>query len=209
MRPRALLRILAAVASAVSPLTAVVDAAISTQSLSEILADNDRRLISGAPADVTRLVSVLARPGLNILGAQILLGRPAQFGLFADGSDSIGIESGVILSTGRVADAGPANRQSATTTAFGGPGYGPMDALLSPGATGIDAAVLRIDFECAGGRSEEFHLQYVWASEEYNEVGDWLLFPTMSPRPPCLHVSHLTRAPPLSSLSAMTSTTRL
>jgi hypothetical protein len=138
------------------------------KSLAEI--NRGRRLITGTPANLTSLLQVLARPGLTVTNAEILFGDAAQFGLFEGGSDSIGISSGVILSTGKVTDVKGPNKRNSTTFKFNGPGYAPLNALLPAGTDTFDAAVLKIDFTCDSGVSEEFQLKYVWASEEYNEV---------------------------------------
>jgi hypothetical protein len=170
MRPYTIVQIAAALASSLASST-VANAAISIRSLGEIIRD-ERRLIDGTPSDITRLVSVLARPGLDIVSAEILQGDPVQFGLFDGGANSIGIESGVIMSTGRVGDLQGPNTKNGTTGDFGRPGYAQLNAMLVPGSQSFDAAVLRIEFVCSSGLSEDFHLDYVWASEEYNEVSD-------------------------------------
>lgn len=142
-------------------------AAIVAKSLSQIV--RERRLITGTVVGLTELTSVIAKPGLTIINATILQGDPDQFGLFAEGSDSIGVESGVIISTGGIGNVKGPNARDSTTSQYGGPGYPPLDALITSGIPTEDAAVLQIDFVCDSGNSEEFHLQYVWASEEYNE----------------------------------------
>jgi hypothetical protein len=131
--------------------------------------DRERRLITGTITDLTKLTSVLAKPGLTVINATILQGDPDQFGLFAKGSDSIGLESGLIISTGSVGNVQGPNARDSTTTQYGGAGYAPLDALITSGIPTEDAAVLQIDFVCDSGQSEDFHLEYVWASEEYNE----------------------------------------
>lgn len=166
MRSNTRLPLLVSVCSAF--LSPVTNAAFSVKSLAEI--NVERRLITGTPVDVTQLVQVLARPGLTITNARILHGDPDQFGTFSGGADSIGIASGVIISTGGVGDVKGPNARNSTTGDFDREGYAPLDALLEPGTNTFDAAVVQIDFTCNSGVSEEFQLQYVWASEEYNEV---------------------------------------
>jgi hypothetical protein len=159
---------LAAIAAVAVLLLPAAEASFRTKPLAEI--SQERRLITGTQANVTSLVQVLARPGLTITNAEILLGEAGQFGLFEGGSDSIGISSGVILSTGGVGDVKGPNRRNSTTFKFNGPGYAPLNALLPSGTDTFDAAVLKIDFTCDSGASELLRLKYVWASEEYNEV---------------------------------------
>jgi hypothetical protein len=166
MRPRACF-VVAAAATRCLLFSTTSNAAIVAKSLSQI--SRERRLITGTVAGITELTSVIAKPGLTIVDATILQGDPDQFGLFTGGSDSIGVESGVIISTGGIGNVKGPNQRDSTTSQYGGPGYAPLDNLITSGIPTEDAAVLQIDFVCDSGNSEEFHLQYVWASEEYNE----------------------------------------
>jgi hypothetical protein len=165
MRPFASLQLLASVTTAL--ISSVANASITTNSFSEVV--RERRLIKTNTADVATLAALLARPGLSITNAQIIQGDPSQFGIFQEGSPSIGINTGVIISSGSVNNAVGPNTIDSATTQFNTPGYAPLDALLTSTAPSFDAAVLQIDFVCDSGISEEFHLEYVWASEEYNE----------------------------------------
>jgi hypothetical protein len=133
-----------------------------------------RRLISGTqvnattPADALALARRLAGRGVTIMGATILGGNLSQFGFFENGTDSIKISSGVIISTGKVTSVSGPNKSNFTTYDVANSGYPPLDELLGGNLT-KDAAVLQINFTCRGDQSEEIHLQYVWASDEYNE----------------------------------------
>jgi hypothetical protein len=146
-------------------------AAMVAGSLSEI--GHERRLITGTAKGLTDLLSGIAQPGLTITNAAILRGHPNQVGLFTGGSDSIGLASGLIMSTGSVGNVTGPNKRTSTTTQFGGTGYSPLHSLIPSDEATEDAAVLQIDFVCDSGKSEEFHLEYVWASEEYNEYVSW------------------------------------
>ncbi len=87
-------------------------------------------------------------------------------GMFAGGvSEDLGIEAGVMLSSGRIADAAGPNNSDATTSAFGRPGDSDLNGLI-PGYSTNDASVLEFDFETTGGT---LSFQYVFGSEEYNE----------------------------------------
>lgn len=107
----------------------------------------------------------------NILGAGIDTsnisnsGSAAQFGTFTGGASAgIGIENGIMLSTGSVNDAVGPNVSTDTQTDFGGAGDASLSAL-SGGIT-VDAALLTFDFISDGG---DLFFNYVFASEEYNE----------------------------------------
>jgi hypothetical protein len=107
----------------------------------------------------------------NILGAGIATssisnsGDANQFGTFTGGlSAGIGIESGIMLSSGSVSDAVGPNALDSTTTNFGGAGNAALTSLF--GGVTNDAATLTFDFISDGG---DLFFNYVFASEEYNE----------------------------------------
>jgi hypothetical protein len=88
-------------------------------------------------------------------------GHNGAAGIFRGGiSEGLGIESGIMLSTGRVADASGPNQCFRTTAVNNQPG----DTSLS--ADSFDAAVLEFDFVPKG---DKLQFNYVFASEEYNE----------------------------------------
>lgn len=85
-------------------------------------------------------------------------------GLFAGGiADGLGIEKGIILSTGRISNAIGPNKCYKTTTVHKQEGDANLDAL---GSFTRDAAVLEFDFVPEGDLLE---FNYVFASEEYVE----------------------------------------
>lgn len=88
-------------------------------------------------------------------------------GTFSDGTTSgIGIESGIILSTGNAADAVGPNTVDNITTRNYLPGDGDLAALAGYPHT-YDANVLEFDFDVATTGTLSFN--YVFASDEYNE----------------------------------------
>lgn len=91
-------------------------------------------------------------------------GDDTAAGRFSGGTGIIGFGSGVILSTGDVADVVGPNESSQTGTPFFGPGDSDLDDLS--GFTTLDAAVLEFDFV---PQTNTINFQYVFASEEYNE----------------------------------------
>ena len=93
-------------------------------------------------------------------------GASGASGTFTDGlSSGIGMESGIILTTGSATDAVGPNLFSDTTTENGMSGLPELDALI-PGYTSYDATKLSIDFTSNG---DSVYFNYVFASEEYNE----------------------------------------
>ena len=83
------------------------------------------------------------------------MGATGSSGSFTDGLDSgIGIESGILLTTGQALDAVGPNSSDLTGT-----------VNINP-SEGIDKSSLQFEFESTGG---DFFLKYVFASDEYNE----------------------------------------
>lgn len=110
------------------------------------------------------LVSSLIGSGVEVTNAEYT-GDSRAAGIFNDPSLGIGIDSGIILSTGDVTNIYGPNNSDSTGTAFATDGDTDLNGLVSPSAT-RDAAVLEFDFT----PTESFiSFQYVFASEEYNE----------------------------------------
>lgn len=81
-------------------------------------------------------------------------------------SNGFGIDEGIMLSSGAIADAKPPNDSDAKTTVNGLPGDADLDVILSNYTT-YDASVLEFDFTLPTETSFEF--RYAFGSEEYNE----------------------------------------
>lgn len=115
---------------------------------------------------VTNLVkNVLIGSGVTVSNVTFS-GSPDAFGKFTNGSvTSMGLNSGLIMSTGDVSDApGPNNSGSITTS--NGTGSDPQLAALIPGYTVNDAAVIEFDFVPIG---DTLTFRYVFGSDEYPE----------------------------------------
>ncbi len=91
-------------------------------------------------------------------------GHNKAIGYFDGRRSNIGLDSGLILSTGKIEDAVGPNRADNTTTQYGTPG----DAVLSQiaGDQTFDAAILEIELI---PQSDTLRFRYVFASEEYPE----------------------------------------
>ena len=90
----------------------------------------------------------------------------------------IGIDSGIILSTGEISDAAGPNEKDNTGEALFTPGDSDLNMILDPESSDRDeladgdtndAIFLEFDFV---PENEEFTFEYVFASEEYNEFAN-------------------------------------
>ncbi len=113
------------------------------------------------------LVQEILGSGITIAPNSInYTGAAGASGLFTDGlSSGIGIDSGIILTTGSAVDAEGPNYSDQKTTRNGLPGDSDLDELI-PGYSTQDATILEFDFETEGGN---VFFNYVFASEEYIE----------------------------------------
>lgn len=113
-----------------------------------------------------QLAQTFVGSGVTISNVQYT-GANVAAGTFTGGvADGIGIESGVILSTGNIADAAGPNVADDTSTSNLQPGDASLQALLPATQTSEDATVLEFDFVPTSNR---LVFRYVFASEEYNE----------------------------------------
>lgn len=111
----------------------------------------------------TDLANTILGSGVTITSAT-LTGAADASGTFTGGGDSIGIDDGVILSTGDVTDAEGPNTADDTTTNFGTAGDADLSAIV--GLTTYDAVRLDLTFTSDTG---SVFFNYAFASEEYNE----------------------------------------
>ncbi len=113
------------------------------------------------------LVNEILGTGITVdLDSITYTGANGASGIFTDGlSSGIGIDRGIILTTGKAKDAQGPNNLDKTTTKNRLPGDSDLDGLI-PGAETKDATILEFEFETQGG---DVFFDYVFASEEYNE----------------------------------------
>ena len=112
--------------------------------------------------DATALVSSLVSGGLSIIaGSPTYTGAASAVGTFSSGG-TLGIETGVILSSGNVADA-PKSASTVASTSNGTPGD-PVLTALDGGIATYDAATLSFSFTTTTGA---ISFQYVFGTEEY------------------------------------------
>ncbi|HEV7241515.1 MAG TPA: choice-of-anchor L domain-containing protein [Thermoanaerobaculia bacterium] len=113
-------------------------------------------------ADVAATVT---GPGATITNVKIT-GSDKSVGTFSEGS--LGVTSGIILSSGNVATAVGPNDESGAGEGLGTPGDAQLNSIVSPNTTN-DAAILEFDVITA---TPLFSISYVFASEEYREFVD-------------------------------------
>ncbi|GAB5416790.1 MAG: hypothetical protein Crog4KO_22790 [Crocinitomicaceae bacterium] len=105
----------------------------------------------------------LAGNNVNVFNASIT-GTPDQYGTFQFTGNGLGLNSGVILSTGDIQDAIGPNNSGNTSSNQGGGGDADLSALA--GFNTNDAVVFEFDFEVQG---DEIEFNFTFLSEEYNE----------------------------------------
>jgi hypothetical protein len=117
--------------------------------------------------DGNKLANAIVGEGITVTPGSIdYMGASGAAGFFENGMDSgIGIDKGIVLTTGKASEAVGPNNSGATTTNNGSAGDSNLNSLV-PGSSTNDANVLEFDFESEGG---DLFFDFVFASEEYNE----------------------------------------
>src|SRR5687768_1124470 len=107
-----------------------------------------------------QVAGLLAGPGIQITNMK-LTGAATAAGSFTGGANAgLGVESGIIMSTGHIADAAGPNDTQNKTGSLGTPGDISLDGIVAPNTT-QDATILEFDFITD---SENFAIRYVFAS---------------------------------------------
>lgn len=114
--------------------------------------------------DASALANVLVGSGVGISNA-VLVGAANQQGTFTGAAGAIGIDAGVILTTGNATLAVGPNTLDGVTGATGTGSDADLEGLV-PGLNLNDANVLEFDFVTTTG---DLFFSYVFASDEYNE----------------------------------------
>lgn len=124
--------------------------------------------------DATQLIQkLLDDPQACLTGSSVsnctYTGPDEATALFSDGNSSgFELDTGVLLSTGKAADAVGPNLNGGKTFNYNTSGDVSLNDLTSAGET-RDAVVLEFDFQARG---EILTMQYIFASEEYNEFAN-------------------------------------
>jgi hypothetical protein len=117
-------------------------------------------------SDGTLLANNIAGSGVTIDGGSInYVGSSNSSATFTGGlASGIGIESGILMTSGNASLAVGPNNQSGATGSNGLPGDADLQGLIS--GTSYDATILEFDFTTTTG---DLFFNFVFASEEYNE----------------------------------------
>ncbi len=116
-------------------------------------------------AGLAQLLQCLLGPGVQVSNAT-LTAAPSAAGLFTGGALILGIDQGIVLTSGNITTLVGPNLSDNTSFDNNLPGDPDLDALI-PGYKTYDATILEFDFSCQNPASVSF--QYVFGSEEYNE----------------------------------------
>ncbi|WP_458790101.1 choice-of-anchor L domain-containing protein [Yoonia sp. MH D7] len=132
-----------------------------------------RELTINNTASATALAQNIFGQG-TVVNSATITGQDVQSGIYTGANTTLGSiapsDSGVILSTGKVADftnssgSTNTNTSASTSTNNNGAGYSPLDAIT--GQATKDAVVLKINFTPTG---DYITMQFVFSSEEYLE----------------------------------------
>ncbi|HTN34866.1 MAG TPA: choice-of-anchor L domain-containing protein [Marinobacter sp.] len=136
---------------------ALLSAAMICQTASALVIDS-------TTTDGTAMANALVGSGITISNVNYIGGNN-QSGFFSSGSSVLGIDTGLIMTTGDARLAPGPNTNGGAGQSVGGAGDADLNTLI-PGYTTFDAAVLTFDFETTSG---DLFFNYVFASEEYNE----------------------------------------
>ena len=113
-----------------------------------------------------QLAQMLAGPGVTVSNVTFV-GANVAGGTFTGGlADGLGIENGVILSSGNIANAAGPNTNDGVSTTNATPGDADLNTIVGAGHTTFDAAVLEFDFVPT---ASPVSFRYVFSSDEYNE----------------------------------------
>jgi hypothetical protein len=125
--------------------------------------------LDGVGLTADNLVTMLVGPGISFsnvsfTGTQGGTGT-ASGGSFTNGLSILGVDQGIILSSGLVNNAPGDNTSDGISASLGLPGDADLDAAFG-GITTFDATVLEFDFIPT---ADQMYVQYVFGSDEYNE----------------------------------------
>ena len=120
---------------------------------------------AGGAADATQLASLLTAGGSGItINSATYTGVNLASGTFSGGAGIIGIDTGILLTSGSVDNMPGPNDSSGASQSNGLAGDASLTALS--GQTTFDASVLEINFTPTG---DTVQFSYVFGSEEYLE----------------------------------------
>lgn len=128
-----------------------------------VLSSAQAAITVGAPLSATDLAQAIAGSGVSVFNTTYA-GAPLSASTFSGGMAPLGIDTGVVLTTGSASNVIGPNDSSSKSTNNGAPGDSTLTTLA--GISTFDAAVLEFDFVPT---QDTITFSYVFGSEEYNE----------------------------------------
>ncbi len=128
-------------------------------------AQSQEIIFQSAPNDIQQIVTNIFGLQCQNIGTVAVTGVPLGFGIFSNGQ-AIGLNSGIVLSTGNVFSDTSYNADYFSSAGFGAAGDVNIDQL-NTGALSYDA--LSIGFQFTPTITDTVRFNYVFASEEYPE----------------------------------------
>jgi hypothetical protein len=120
----------------------------------------------GGPLNANAMAQALLSDDSGIvINSASYTGVLAASGTFSGGDTIVGIDEGILLTSGAVSVAPGPNDDPGAGPDNGAPGNAQLDALIAPGQT-QDASVLTVNFTPS---TAQIQFSYVFTSEEYNE----------------------------------------
>ncbi len=148
------------------------------------IANISAQLETSSDLSTLELLEILLGEGIQA-NTLTFTGEPLQQGSFSAINTNLGLNSGIMLSTGEIHDAAGPNDGNSTSTAYNGSGDSDLDNILSGYIPSFDAAVIEFNFV---PQFNTLLLDYVFASEEYpefvcSEFNDVFAFMLSGPKP--------------------------
>lgn len=128
-------------------------------------AQSQEIIFQAAPNDIQQIVTNIFGLQCQNIGTVAVTGVPVGFGIFSNGQ-AIGLNSGIVLSTGNVFSDTSYNASYFSSTGFGAAGDNDINQL-NTGGLSYDA--LSIGFQFTPTITDTVRFNYVFASEEYPE----------------------------------------
>ncbi len=164
---QAVLKITAALADgAVSPGEASTNSVINLAGNVDAPVIDPVLRVTSTTMDGNQLRDALLGHGFTAVGDAIFTGSATSAGFFTGGGESIGISSGIVLTTGDARYVAGPNNDDGSSGMASGAGDADLDAYFAPLET-LDTTSLEFSFRMdAPG---DLFFEFVFSSEEYNE----------------------------------------
>jgi hypothetical protein len=133
-------------------------------------------VVTGAPifqitptTDANQLRDAVIGDGITSVGNAIFTGSDTSAGIFNGGGSALGLESGIVLTTGDVGFADAANTADDSGGDASGAGDEDLDAAMALETMTSDATVLEFTFKT---ETSDLYFNFIFASEEFNELAN-------------------------------------